>query len=74
MKGPALMAILGGGKAKSSDEAEPPESSSSPEDVYIDEFLAAVEEGDSAGAKAAFKSAVRACAKKEEADEYEEEA
>lgn len=72
MKGPALMAILGG-KAGSKEPAEPDEEASS-EDTYIDEFLAAIEEGDTAGAKAAFKSAVRACSMKEEADEYEEEA
>jgi hypothetical protein len=62
------MAILGGGKA---DKAEPLVESS-PEDAYIDEFLAAVKEGDSEGAKSAFKSAVAACSKSK-SEEYEEE-
>ncbi len=70
-----LMALLGG-KAGSKDPAKPLEVSepASPEDAYIDEFIAAVEEGDSAGAKSAFKSAVAACSKSKSAEYDDEEA
>jgi hypothetical protein len=66
------MLILGGGKSKDdTSETDSPEEEAA-EDQYIDEFISAMKDGDSEGARAAFKSAVRACASKEEAGEYDE--
>ena len=68
-----LMALLGGKAKSDKPAADPLEDAPSEEDGLIDDFVSAVKDGDSAGARAAFKAAVRACSSAEESGEYDDE-
>lgn len=65
------MMLLGQSKGEEPEE-EAEEPMGSTEDVYIDEFIAAVQDEDAEGARSAFKSAVRACMKAKASGSYEE--
>jgi hypothetical protein len=61
-----LMMLLGGGKPKGNsaeDAPDPDAEADSAEDGFISDFIDAMKDDDTEGAKAAFKAAVKACAK-----------